>query len=114
MKKSHSELFQQVASVIEEKFMPIVKRHAISGLALINSEDPVFDTSLALAMLIDIFSERGYQVVIDINKMDVPLRIDPVSNYVQFLVKHVYRIQIRFESSKIRRGLALEDNTISH
>ena len=112
--KSHSKLFQQVVSLIENKFMPIIKRHAISGLALINSEDPVFDEGLALAMLIDIFSERGYQVVVDVNKMDVPQKIIPETNIIECAVKHVYRIQVRFESSKIRRGLYFNESFVNH
>ena len=75
--ESHRSLFKKVTLIIEKKFMPIIKRHAISGLALINSEDPVFNDNLALAMLIDILSERGYQVVVDIHKMDIPEKIDP-------------------------------------
>ena len=53
------ELFQQVVGFIEKRIMPIVKRHAISGVAQVNAEDPVLDVPVALAMLIDVFSERG-------------------------------------------------------
>ena len=56
--------------------MPIVLRHAISGVAQINTEDPVLDDPLALAMLIDVFSERGYHAVVDIHRVDVPERFD--------------------------------------
>lgn len=100
----HSELFQEVAQIIEAKFMPVIKQHAISGQALINSEDPVFNRQPALAMLIDIFSERGYQVVVDLNKIDVPVRVNPETHMIESLQKRVYRIQVRFEGSKIRRG----------
>jgi hypothetical protein len=57
--------------------MPIVLRHAISGVAHINTEDPVLDDPLALAMLIDVFSERGYFAVVDIHRIDVPEHFDP-------------------------------------
>ena len=56
--------------------MPIVLRHAISGIAHINSEDRVLDDPLALAMLIDVFSERGYHAVVDIHRIEVPERFD--------------------------------------
>ena len=56
--------------------MPIVLRHAISGVAHINTEDAVLDDPLALAMLIDVFSERGYHAVVDIHRVDVPERFD--------------------------------------
>ena len=51
-------------------------RHAISGVAQINTEDAVLDDPLALAMLIDVFSERGYHAVVDIHRIDVPERFD--------------------------------------
>ena len=58
----------RVIEFIEQKAMPIVIRHAISGRANINSEDPVFDDPVALAMLIDVFSERGFHATVDIQR----------------------------------------------
>jgi adenylate kinase len=100
----HGPLFASVVAFIEKKMMPIILRHAISGSALINTEDPVLDDPLALAMLIDVFSERGYHAVVDIHRVDVPERFDPVTGAIECRVKKVYRIQIRFQGSEIRRG----------
>ena len=61
---------------IEEKIMPIVLRHAISGTAHINTEDTLLDDPLALAMLIDVFSERGYHAGVDIHRIEIPDRIE--------------------------------------
>ena len=66
--KFHSELFEQVVDLIKTKFIPVVEKHSISGLAYINSEHPVFDDPLAVAMLIDVFTERGFTAVVDIRK----------------------------------------------
>ncbi|MBI5771620.1 MAG: nucleoside monophosphate kinase [Verrucomicrobia bacterium] len=98
------ELFQQVAGFIEKKIMPIVKRHAISGVAQVNTEDPVLEVPIALAMLIDVFSERGYHAVVDVHKIEVPEKIDLATGKIQCRVKRVYRLQIRFPGSEIRRG----------
>jgi adenylate kinase len=84
--------------------MPIVLRHAISGVALINTEDAVLDAPMALAMLIDVFSERGYHAVVDIHRIDVPERFDIATGAIRCSTKKVYRIQIRFQGSEIRRG----------
>jgi adenylate kinase len=84
--------------------MPIVLRHAISGVAQINTEDPVLDDPLALAMLIDVFSERGYHAVVDIHRVDVPERFDIQTGLITSTIKKVYRIQIRFHGSEIRWG----------
>jgi adenylate kinase len=100
----HGPLFASVVSFIEKKMMPIVLRHAISGIAHINSEDPILDDPLALAMLIDVFSERGYHAVVDIHRVDVPERVDLHTGAIECRIKKVYRIQIRFPGSEIRRG----------
>jgi adenylate kinase len=100
----HEALFAQVAIFIEKKIIPIVLRHAISGVAQINTEDGVLDDPLALAMLIDVFSERGYHAVVDIHRIEVPDKIDLSTGAISCRVKKVYRIQIRFQGSEIRRG----------
>ena len=84
--------------------MPIVLRHAISGVAHINNEDTLLDDPLALAMLIDIFSERGYHAAVDIHRIEIPESIDQQTGRVSCRIKKVYRLQIRFQGSEIRRG----------
>jgi adenylate kinase len=100
----HPELFAKVVNFIATKVIPIVLRHAISGVSLINTENPVLDDPLALAMLIDVFSERGYHAAVDIHRLDVPEKFDFKTGEIQCRVKKVYRIQIRFQGSEIRRG----------
>ena len=97
-------LFEKVVGFIEKKIMPIVLRHAISGTALVNTEDPLLDEPLALAMLIDVFSERGYHATVDLHRIEVPERVDPSTGLIKCRVKKVFRIQIRFPGSEIRRG----------
>ena len=101
--ESH-ELFTKVVAFIERKMMPIVLRHAISGVAQINTEDTVLDDPLALAMLIDVFSERGYHAVVDIHRIEVPERFEAATGAITCITKKVYRIQLRFQGSEIRWG----------
>ncbi|MGB0416532.1 MAG: nucleoside monophosphate kinase [Coraliomargarita sp.] len=98
------ELFSRVVGLIKNDFMPIVTRHAISGTAVINSENDVFENSDALAMLIDIFSERGYFAIVDVNRLDVPESIDPKTFLIKNRIKKIYRVRVRFQGSEIRRG----------
>ena len=49
--------------------MHIVVRHAVSGIATINPEDLLFEDPVALAMLIDVFSERGFHVTADVTRV---------------------------------------------
>src|SRR5580658_4170363 len=100
----HGPLFAKVITFIEEKILPIVLRHAISGNAHINTEDKVLDDPLALAMLIDVFSERGYHAGVDIHRIEIPDRIDLATGKVNCRTKKVFRIEIRFQGSEIRRG----------
>lgn len=102
--EDHPELFQRVIDKVNSKFMPIVTRYAITGMTLVNSEDVLFDDPLALAMLIDIFSERGYQALVDVNHIEVPHRIDPHTHEITCRQKRVYRFQVRFAASAIRHG----------
>jgi adenylate kinase len=97
-------LFSSVALFIEKKIMPIVLRHAISGTALVNTEDAMLDDPRALAMLIDIFSERGYHAAVDLHRIEIPEHVDLKTGAVRCRLKKVFRIQIRFTGSEIRRG----------
>lgn len=101
---THADLFQRVVTVVEKKMMPIITRHALSGHSNINSEDVVFDEPMALAMLIDIFSERGYHAVVDVHRIEIPDHFDVASGRITCRIKKVYRTIIRFKGSEIRRG----------
>jgi len=100
----HADVFAGVTHFIEEKILPIVLRHAISGSAHINSEEKLLDSPLALAMLIDVFSERGYHAAVDIHRIEIPDSIDLKTGKITCRTKKVYRIEIRFQGSEIRRG----------
>lgn len=97
-------LFKNVIETINKEFMPIIVRHAISGMAVVNTEDRIFDDPYALAMLIDIFSERGYHATIDINREELPESVDPKTFKINVRIKRVYRVRIQFKGSQIRRG----------
>ena len=96
-------LFVKVVDMIREKFMPIITRHALSGQASVRTEDTIFSNPLALSMLIDIFSERGYHATIDKRIQEVPERFDLQTGIISCREKIIYRILINFEGSSIRR-----------
>jgi adenylate kinase len=100
----HGPIFAKVVAFIEEKILPIVLRHAISGTAHINTEDKLLEDPLALAMLIDVFSERGYHAGVDIHRIEIPDHIELTTGKVTCRIKKVFRIEIRFQGSEIRRG----------
>lgn len=98
------DVMQAVVDFIEVKMMPIIVRHAISGRADINSENKLFHDPEALAMLIDIFSERGFHATVDLHRVEIPERFDSTTGEIQCRLKKVFRFSIRFKGSEIRRG----------
>jgi len=102
--ENSSELFEQVTAHIAEKFMPIIHRHAISGMAIINSENELFHDPMALQMLIDVFSDRGYNTTIDIRKKYKAAKVDLSTGEIEFASRRVFKFRISFTGSVIRRG----------
>ncbi len=100
----HPGLFDQAVQLIQEKFMPIIRRHTMSGRAHINSESLILADPLALAMIIDIFADRGYDAVIDVRRYEVPHRINPETWEIENREKIVWRFTVNFPGSRIRRG----------
>lgn len=100
----HPDLLRTVVGFIQEKMMPVIKRYAVTGRATINSEDKLFHDNLAVAILIDIFSERGFQAMVDIHRLEIPEKFDLKTGAISTRLKLVYRITIFFSGSKIRRG----------
>jgi len=96
------ETFARVIEFIESKMMPIVARHAVSGVASINSEELLFEDPAALAMLIDVFSERGFHTTVDVTRVGVPLRVDLQTGRIYSQEKKVFRFSVRFRHAHIR------------
>lgn len=103
-KVEQPDVMQAVVDFIENKMMPIIVRHAISGRADINSENKLFHDPKALAILIDIFSERGFHATVDLHHIEIPDRFDLQTGEVHCRVKKVFRFSVRFKGSEIRRG----------
>jgi adenylate kinase len=98
------ELFLRVIDFIEKKTVPVIIRHGIPGRARVNTEDSLFHDDLAIAMFIDIFSERGFHAGVDIRRLDIPDRVDLQTGKIHCQVKKVFRFNILFKGSQIRRG----------
>lgn len=98
------ELLQAVVDFIQGKMMPIIKRYAVSSRAMVNTEEPLFTDPVAIAILIDVFSERGFRASADIHRQEIPERFDLQTGKIETREKRIYRIMILFAGSKIRRG----------
>ncbi|MDA1166179.1 MAG: nucleoside monophosphate kinase [Planctomycetota bacterium] len=100
----HNELFVRIVDLIRDRFLPIITRHALSGRAHVNTEEELFQDPLAISMLIDVFSERGFHAVVDKHIREVPETVDLTTGKIHTRAKIIYRIQIHFKPSEIRRG----------
>jgi len=100
----HPILLERIIAFIESQMMPTIVRHAISGFAHINSSDSLFEDPLAVAILIDIFSERGYHTSVDLHRIEIPERFNLQTGAIQCREKKIFRFNIRFKGSQIRRG----------
>jgi len=100
----HPEMFADVVELIDNKIMPIIVPHAISGRAHVNTENSLLGKPKALNMLIDILSERGFFTSVDIHLVEIPSRFDLETGKIECREKKVFRITIRFKGSEIRRG----------
>ena len=102
--EENESLFRGVVKLIEAKILPIVRAHAMSGHAQINSEEELLNDPLALRMVIDVLWERGFHVTVDIHRVEVPERINPETWEITCRTKKVFQIEVRYPPSDIRRG----------
>jgi adenylate kinase len=100
----YPELLDGVVDFIQGKMMPVIKRYAVTGRATINTEEELFHDPVALTILIDVFSERGFQAMVDIHRQEIPEKVDLKTGLISTRQKKVYRITVFFTGSKIRRG----------
>lgn len=97
------ETFHTVIRIIEEEFSPVIQRHAASGYVIINSENKIFENHDAVAMLVDVLSERGFRSAVDTQIAYVPKKINPVNQEIVCETKKRYAIHVRFMRTDLRR-----------
>lgn len=98
----HAELFEQVIQVIEREFVPVIRRHSIAGIAFVRTQDNIFQSDLAIEMVLDVLSERGYHVLSDIKTMAIPDSLDLETGKILSVVRTEYQFQVRFQHPEIR------------
>ena len=96
-------LLEQVMAMIHRDFIPIIKEHAVAGLARIWSDDSLFANTLAREMLMDVLSERGFRVSVTVRGRQVPVRTHSQTQAVICESKPEYRFDIYFPAAVIRR-----------
>ena len=74
------EMLKIICQVLQKEFMAILARQALSGAAIVRSSNKVFEQSAAVNMALDVLTERGYNVVLDVQRQQVPFFIDAQGN----------------------------------
>ncbi|GJP61673.1 hypothetical protein CLOP_g18823 [Closterium sp. NIES-67] len=106
--------FKEVVAVIDSQVIPIIRRSALSGFAIFNTELPVFfDQPGAPQMLADILAERGYFVYWQTRIREVPVRIDPATFAIECLRRTTMEFHIKFDRPLIRSSDALSSLSAS-
>jgi len=87
------ELLAATIEVMQRELMPIIARQALSGHALIRSSNDVFAKNrAAVNMALDVLTERGFTVYLDIEKTYIPSHVEDgkiVSREARVLAFHV-------------------------
>jgi adenylate kinase len=98
----HSALFELVIQVVEREFVPVIRRHAIAGVAFVRTSNTMFSSELAIEMVLDVLSERGYHVMSDIRTVNIPDSLDKETGKIINVVHTEYQFQVKFQHPEIR------------
>ena len=109
---SHSELFHKVIEIIDRGVLPILKRSGMAGEAQYLSQSSLFSKNpMAIDILIDILSDRGYHVTYMPQTTRLPIRVDLASGEISYQQHLTHAFKIKFSVSSVRD---LGDGDLSH
>lgn len=69
-------LLQDVVAHIDEEVIPLLRRCALAGHSVYATTDPLFSTAIAVDILIDVLSDRGFAVDYQRSEQHIPKRRD--------------------------------------
>jgi adenylate kinase len=92
----HAELFASVVQLLQADFVPLLRRQSLAGAAVIRSVSPLLDRPECVNMALDVLAERGYTVVLDVQRESALVRMDPVTGAIESKRTKVYCFNITF------------------
>lgn len=99
----HAEVFAKIINFIELTMLPILHRQAAAGRATIISDDPILNSNLAIDMVIDVMTERGYYANAELHEEFIPQRIDPETHAIINATRKLWTFTIKFNVQNLRR-----------
>lgn len=101
--KKHYRLFTDIISLIDTEIMPVLRQCSMAGHAEYRSRHPMLLSShLAVDMLIDILTDRGFNVAHFVEERIVPRRVDMKTGLIQSMTEDVHSFRITFSKENIR------------
>ena len=99
----HADLFTKAIDLIETQMVPIIRRHAAAGRANIRLENKFLDKEMAIDMVVDVLTERGYSITAECKELIVPMRVDPETHSIINATRRIWIFEVRFHAPSIRR-----------
>jgi adenylate kinase len=93
---------QKVMEFIQTAIMPPLKRQALTGLVIVPVTTELLLDADAQAMLVDIFSERGYRATIYDWSRQIPESFDLKTGKIITKKEPTFRVEIRFQHHGLR------------
>lgn len=99
----HADLFSKAIDLIETQIVPLIQRHEAAGRASIRLENKLLENEIAIDMVVDVLTERGYSITAECKEQIVPMRIDPETHSIINETRRIWVFLVRFHAPSIRR-----------
>lgn len=95
-------LFLQVIELIKQSILPPLERQALTGLVIVPVTSELLTNPDAQAMLVDLFSERGYRAIVYDWSRHIPESVDLKTGKITTRKEPTFRVEIRFQHHGLR------------
>lgn len=95
-------LFIQVIELIKQSILPPLERQALTGLVIVPVTSELLTNADAQAMLVDLFSERGYRAIVYDWSRHIPENVDLKTGKITTRKEPTFRVEIRFQHHGLR------------
>lgn len=99
----YSELFKKVIQILQERFIPQVSAHPLSGVTVIKTTDSFFDDPIVVNMVLDVMAERGFTITTDIINETVPTRVDLTTGLITNTTNRTRLFKITYKKAILRQ-----------
>ncbi|KAI8474928.1 MAG: hypothetical protein J3K34DRAFT_374708 [Monoraphidium minutum] len=107
-------LFGRVLDRLRAEVLPRLRQGGLAGRAEWAARDALFtEHPVAVDMLLDVLSDRGFQASYVREEVDVPVRFDAATGAITTEARPLHRFSVQFEAAGVRDGQALKALEIS-